>query len=656
MKRLRLYMILLTVLWLPTIACCSYNVSDLARDYYTPYLFSELDVFASGGTHTQEGLVLEGLSSDGSRGIYTGSFSVLIAANFEAELSVELAELNLSGRWQASIQSTTYRTPGQAQSFQISVQGTEVLHEDLAAIVPGARIGAIQLYARPRWDYKPSLPPAGKLTPERASTPLTQDSSHPDPYRTYSGCACGPGAPPGTTITIVPSGPGHIPDKTQWKVTSRILNPQGYTQIAILVTHLDILNLPGGGRIKIADVLIDNLPWRELYIYTGFYIHHVGGGEMKIHGRWPHNYLFVDDNAPDDPGPNDPNLSDPNEDGSPLHPYDRIQEAINRWAPTVLVRPGRYRECIVFGEAAIAVISETGPAETIIFGDGCGPVIRFSGRKPGKQISLEGFTITNGGNAPDGLGGGIVISGASPLITRNIITGNCADDLGGGIHALYNAHPIIMDNIIVANEAGYGGGGIALENGCLASVKNNLIVNNRALSAVGGGVFINHSSPEILNNTIVDNHAAGAGGGVYLVHEGQTILINNIIVGNQSDTVGGGISNNNSLPLLSHNNVWGNSAILENPDYDGLTSGPGGFSSNPLFVGTYHLSQTPAGQSLTSPCVDTGNDSVENLSLQNFTTRMDGVPDSGTVDLGYHWDPIEGPFPVDITPLIEVVK
>ena len=40
--------------------------------------------------------------------------------------------------------------------------------------------------------------------------------------------------------------------------------------------------------------------------------------------------IFVDENAPADPCPGDPLCSDPAEDGTPEHPFDAIQEAIDK--------------------------------------------------------------------------------------------------------------------------------------------------------------------------------------------------------------------------------------------------------------------------------------------------------------------------------------
>ena len=68
--------------------------------------------------------------------------------------------------------------------------------------------------------------------------------------------------------------------------------------------------------------------------------------------------------------------------------------------------------------------------------------------------------------------------------------------------------------------------------------------------------------------------------------------------------------------------------------------GLGCIDQDPLFVlgprHSYYLSQTAAGQAADSPCVDTGSDPAADLGLNELTTRTDGVPDTGTVDMGYH--------------------
>ena len=53
--------------------------------------------------------------------------------------------------------------------------------------------------------------------------------------------------------------------------------------------------------------------------------------------------------------------------------------------------------------------------------------------------------------------------------------------------------------------------------------------------------------------------------------------------------------------------------------------------------GDYYLSHIDAGQAADSPCIDAGSDSALALGLEGHTTRTDGVPDMGMVDMGYHY-------------------
>jgi len=77
---------------------------------------------------------------------------------------------------------------------------------------------------------------------------------------------------------------------------------------------------------------------------------------------------------------------------------------------------------------------------------------------------------------------------------------------------------------------------------------------------------------------------------------------------------------------------WNGNLCLWDPSTCNLTA-------DPLFVAGYYLSQTAAGQALQSPAVDAGNAPADasGIRLGERTTRTDGVPDKGIVDLGYHY-------------------
>src|SRR5262245_803057 len=81
-----------------------------------------------------------------------------------------------------------------------------------------------------------------------------------------------------------------------------------------------------------------------------------------------------------------------------------IQGAIAAAAPgdTVLVAPGTYLENLTFLGKAITVVSESGPAVTIIDGNFAGPVVGFNEHETRGAV-LRGFTLQHGASS---FGGG----------------------------------------------------------------------------------------------------------------------------------------------------------------------------------------------------------------------------------------------------------
>ena len=92
-----------------------------------------------------------------------------------------------------------------------------------------------------------------------------------------------------------------------------------------------------------------------------------------------------------------------------------------------------------------------------------------------------------------------------------------------------------------------------------------------------------------------------------------------------------------SMPFLVINSTGPRYVALEG------YSGEGNIDVDPLFItgpfGDYYLSQSSAGQTFTSGCVDSGSTSSSSLGMNEKTTRTDSVTDSGTVDMGYHYNP-----------------
>ena len=64
------------------------------------------------------------------------------------------------------------------------------------------------------------------------------------------------------------------------------------------------------------------------------------------------------------------------------------------------------------------------------------------------------------------------------------------------------------------------------------------------------------------------------------------------------------------------------------------------FVSNPSTRGAFMFAAGPLGGYYLhrgSPCIDAGSTSAEEAGLSEMTTQADGAPDTGTVDIGYHY-------------------
>ncbi|MFA7575581.1 MAG: leucine-rich repeat domain-containing protein, partial [Arcobacteraceae bacterium] len=236
---------------------------------------------------------------------------------------------------------------------------------------------------------------------------------------------------------------------------------------------------------------------------------------------------------------------------------------------------GTYYENIVIDNKNITLKS-TDPADpatvaaTIIDGQDQDSVVKILN---GDTSTLEGFTIQNG-NEPDYGGGGIFISGSSPIIQYNVIGDNTDDDVdtgntgncGGGICVVDGSiEPHIYQNKIIGNK-GYYGGGMFIGYGS-PLVENNIIKDNVS-DDEGGGIIVVYSKkegnsycPTISNNIIEYNKTTNAsGGGIVVDEEGSAIIENNQINNNETNFHGGGIL----IILNSDADIRGGNIIEDN--------------------------------------------------------------------------------------------
>jgi len=184
---------------------------------------------------------------------------------------------------------------------------------------------------------------------------------------------------------------------------------------------------------------------------------------------------------------------------------------------------------------------------------------------------------------------------------------------------------------------------------------NNLITGNR-VDIQGGGIYCMGASPVLIGNTISENSALISGGGVCCGAISFPAITNTIIWNNDAPTgpeMWIGTSAHPSTAAIRYSDLEGGPASVYVDPGCTLDFGADMLDIDPVFVtgpsGPYYLSQIAAGQATDSPCSDRGNNTAFNLNMNTCWTRTDEVPDSGMVDLGFHYGPFTHPsLTVDI--------
>ncbi len=237
--------------------------------------------------------------------------------------------------------------------------------------------------------------------------------------------------------------------------------------------------------------------------------------------------------------------------------------------------------------------------------------------------------------------GGAVFNHYCPAeISGCTFSGNYANHNGGGIYNT-NSEALIADCILSGNTS-VNGGGIyinAIESGRSPRIENCLFTGNDAFMS-GGALYVYIASPEVTNCTFSGNTAQY--GGAISNWSSETAITNCIAWGDTAifydDEIymGGG-----PLPFVLFSDI--NQDGFGIPP-SGAVDGNGNMRYDPRFVwgplGKFYLSHEAAGELFTSSCVDAGSATAAALGLSGRTTRTDGEPDGGTVDMGYHY-----PFP-----------
>jgi VCBS repeat-containing protein len=256
-------------------------------------------------------------------------------------------------------------------------------------------------------------------------------------------------------------------------------------------------------------------------------------------------------------------------------PFASVQKAVDTASATgggnVYVGPGTFTGGVTLRNGVS--LYGAGASETTLTVTS-GTVVTIDGIGAGETVS--GFTIT-GGTASSGAG--IYCANSSPVIERNVITGNTVHSLeigmlhrGGGIYCV-NGAPVIANNLVIGNTAsGYYplGAGIATV-GSSAVIRGNTVVDNVVMSDVSqakaGGILCSGGACVVTGNIIANNevHSRGSMGAGISLESGAHQVSGNTITGNlaacdDNRSVGAGIHMDRTSGTVTRNVVTDNVA------------------------------------------------------------------------------------------------
>ncbi|TKJ42436.1 hypothetical protein CEE37_01780 [candidate division LCP-89 bacterium B3_LCP] len=300
------------------------------------------------------------------------------------------------------------------------------------------------------------------------------------------------------------------------------------------------------------------------------------------------------------------------------------------------------------------------------------------------QPLVTGGQGGSGGNGVSGNGGALYCLGSNPVVFSNkFFKNNCGIGRGGKGGYGGEAHNVgWWSEVADGGEGGFGAEGYGGTGGALyfkeseVFLLNNILSDNRSGDGIGGrgGTGGNATSFGSWYGVAYGGWGGNGGNGVggdagALYLDSSTLHFYNNTV-NCTDCGDGfygnggwagygatssGIPGVNGIAMQGRNTVHinstsyafiTNSILWENqePVLSGLVDvsfscieggfqGVGNINSDPLFIGEYFLSQIAAGQTVQSPCVDSGDPSSFSII---GTTRTDSLPDIGIIDMGFH--------------------
>ena len=276
--------------------------------------------------------------------------------------------------------------------------------------------------------------------------------------------------------------------------------------------------------------------------------------------------------------------------------YDDLASAVahTTTGETLLVCPGTYAGNLSLNRS-LTLQSLTGADDTILDGEGVGPVVTISGT----DVTLEGFTVTGGGTVSTSTngggiyqtsaakntslvdmaitgnygayGGGLFASGTLSM-TGGSLDGNKAASVGGGIYT--NSTIELTDVQITGNKSQHGGGIYATSSASLTA--STVEISGNTATGDGGGMVL--SGPFTADGLDLSDNTGTNGAGAFLINNAASLtLTNSSILSNTATNTASGAVTVYGGKVVSTNSDWGKGTLDNSPSdfnfYTGTTYG-----------------------------------------------------------------------------------
>lgn len=245
-----------------------------------------------------------------------------------------------------------------------------------------------------------------------------------------------------------------------------------------------------------------------------------------------------------------------------------------------------------------------------------------------RNITLTGNTAL--------MGGGVFCEGGAPGLSGLIVENNTALVSGGGA-CFYGSDATLSHSVLCMNTSEDDGGGVYAYQGDTRA-ENLLLSGNQ--TGDDGGAFMQLRGRLLMKFCTLHDNTCGDDGGGILISSCDSLSMESCIVTQNQGKGGVQLKRGDETFFISHCCSWGNGygnyVNMEDP-----TGTLGNISEDPLYADTLlRLSQTASGQPVQSACIDTGHSPAEGSIVQWFSTRTDSIPDQGTADMGFHFNPL----------------